>query len=94
MAKRILITDDASIMRLMLSNMLQEAGYEIAGEATNGLEAVAKYKELKPDLVTMDITMPEIYRDQSRQGHHGHRPPGQDCNVFRHGPEVRSLRSN
>ena len=60
MAKRILITDDASIMRLMLSNMLTEAGYEIAGEATNGLEAVAKYKELKPDLVTMDITMPEM----------------------------------
>ena len=47
-------------MRMMIKNILTEAGYEIAGEAENGAVAVAKYKELKPDLTTMDITMPEM----------------------------------
>ncbi len=58
MAKRILIADDAAFMRMMLKDILTKGGYEIAGEAADGNEALAKYKELKPDLVTMDITMP------------------------------------
>ncbi|GBC97020.1 Chemotaxis protein CheY [bacterium HR16] len=60
MGKRILITDDALFMRVTLKNILTQHGYEVAGEATNGREAVEMYKSLKPDLVTMDITMPEM----------------------------------
>ncbi|MFP4016187.1 MAG: response regulator [Halanaerobiales bacterium] len=59
MSKNIMIVDDAAFMRLTLRNMIEDAGYNIVGDATNGLEAVQKYHELKPDLVTMDITMPE-----------------------------------
>ena len=59
MAKRILITDDALFMRVTLKNILTQNGYEVCGEAQNGVEAVKLYQELKPDLVTMDITMPE-----------------------------------
>ena len=55
---RILIVDDAAFMRMMLKDILTKGGYEIAGEAADGNEAVAKYKEEKPDLVTLDITMP------------------------------------
>lgn len=58
--KRVLVTDDALFMRVMLKNILTQHGYEVAGEATNGREAVEMYKNLKPDLVTMDITMPEM----------------------------------
>ena len=60
MGKRVLITDDAMFMRLTLKNILSQNGYEIAGEAANGREAVRLYQDLKPDLVTMDITMPEM----------------------------------
>ena len=60
MAKRILITDDAQFMRVTLKNILTQHGYEVVGEAENGVEAVKLYSELKPDLVTMDITMPEM----------------------------------
>ena len=60
MAKRILITDDALFMRVTLKNILTKQGYEIAGEASNGLESVEMYQSTKPDLVTMDITMPEM----------------------------------
>ncbi|MBN9501982.1 MAG: two-component system response regulator [Armatimonadetes bacterium 55-13] len=60
MAKRILITDDALFMRVTLKNILTQNGYEVVGEATNGSESVELYKQLKPDLVTMDITMPEM----------------------------------
>ncbi len=60
MAKRILITDDAMFMRVTLKNILSGAGFEVVGEATNGRESVRLYNELKPDLVTMDITMPEM----------------------------------
>lgn len=60
MAKRILITDDALFMRVTLKNILTQNGYEVVGEATNGAESVSMYKQLKPDLVTMDITMPEM----------------------------------
>ena len=55
---KILIVDDAAFMRLMLKDILTKGGFEIAGEAADGVEAVAKYNELKPDLVTLDITMP------------------------------------
>lgn len=60
MAKRILITDDALFMRVTLKNILTQNGFEVVGEAANGLESVKLYNELKPDLVTMDITMPEM----------------------------------
>lgn len=57
---RILITDDAAFMRMQLKDMITKAGHEVVGEAANGAEAIEKYSELKPDLVTMDITMPEM----------------------------------
>ena len=57
MTKRILIVDDSSMMRKMISRLLTPPGHVIVGEAKNGLEAVAMYSELKPDIVTMDITM-------------------------------------
>lgn len=60
MKGRILIVDDALIMRLMLKKTLATYGYEVVGEAANGKEAVQMYKKLKPDLVTMDIVMPEM----------------------------------
>lgn len=60
MGKRILIVDDAAFMRTMLKNIMEEAGYEVVGEAETGITAVEKYKELEPDLVLMDITMPEM----------------------------------
>ncbi|ADC48570.1 MULTISPECIES: response regulator [Alkalihalophilus] len=56
----VLIVDDAAFMRMMIKDILSKNGFEIAGEAANGAEAVNQYKELKPDLVTMDITMPEM----------------------------------
>lgn len=59
MAKSILICDDAAFMRMMIKDILTKNGYEIAGEAENGTKAVEKYNETKPDLVLMDITMPE-----------------------------------
>ena len=58
--KNILIVDDAAFMRMMLKDILVKSGYNVCGEAVNGAHALTKYKELKPDLVTMDITMPEI----------------------------------
>lgn len=60
MGYRILLVDDALVIRLMLTKILTSAGYSIAGEAGDGLEAVEKYKKLKPDLVTMDLTMPKM----------------------------------
>ena len=60
MAKNILICDDAAFMRMMIKDILTKNGYNIAGEAENGQKAVEKYAELKPDLVLMDITMPEM----------------------------------
>lgn len=58
--KRVLIVDDAAFMRMSIKNMLEKHGFEIAGEAENGLMAIEKYNELQPDVVTMDITMPEM----------------------------------
>lgn len=60
MAERILIVDDAAFMRMMVKDILTKNGYEIAGEAEDGKKAVELYKEEQPDLVTMDITMPEM----------------------------------
>lgn len=60
MGKRILIVDDAAFMRMMIKDILTKNGYEVVGEAENGAVGVKLYKELKPDLVTMDITMPEM----------------------------------
>ena len=57
---KILLVDDAAFMRMMIKDILSKKGYEIAGEAENGLKAVEKYREVKPDLVMMDITMPEM----------------------------------
>ncbi|MEF2095491.1 response regulator [Bacillus sp. CFBP9009] len=60
MANRILIVDDAAFMRMMIKDILSKNGFEIVGEAADGSQAVEKYKETHPDLVTMDITMPEM----------------------------------
>ena len=60
MAKNILICDDAAFMRMMIKDILTKNGYNVAGEAENGLKAIEKYAEIKPDLVLMDITMPEM----------------------------------
>ncbi|HHW54371.1 MAG: response regulator [bacterium] len=60
MAHRILVVDDAAFMRMMLKDILTKNGFEIVGEAEDGKKALEKYKELQPDLVTMDITMPEM----------------------------------
>lgn len=60
MAKGVLIVDDAAFMRMMIKNILVEGGYEVLGEAENGKKAIELYEELEPDLVTMDITMPEM----------------------------------
>ncbi|OPZ85285.1 MAG: Chemotaxis protein CheY [Firmicutes bacterium ADurb.Bin419] len=56
--KRVLVADDAAFMRTSLRMMLERNGFEVVGEAENGLVAVSKYKEMNPDIVTMDITMP------------------------------------
>ncbi len=60
MAKKILIVDDSRMMRIMLRNILEGAGYEIVGEAESGTEALVKYSLLKPDLMLLDIILPEI----------------------------------
>src|ERR1700755_1910372 len=56
---RILVVDDAAFMRKMVSDALTKGGHEVVGEAGNGNEAIARFQELKPDLMTLDITMPE-----------------------------------
>ena len=60
MPKRLLITDDAMIIRAMIRDAATEAGWEVVGEATNGAEAVELYQSLKPDLVTLDLVMPQF----------------------------------
>ena len=60
MGHRILVVDDAAFMRMMIKDILKKGGYEVVGEAEDGVKALEKYKELRPDLVTMDITMPEM----------------------------------
>jgi len=58
MKKRVLLVDDAKFMRMILKEILKEADCEVVGEASNGDQAIKAYKELSPDLVTMDIIMP------------------------------------
>ena len=58
--KKVLVVDDAAFMRISIKKMLEKNGYEVVGEAENGMIAVEKYMELKPDIVTMDITMKEM----------------------------------
>lgn len=60
MANGILIVDDAAFMRMMIRDVLTKNGYEVVGEAENGQKAIEKFKEVNPDLVIMDITMPEV----------------------------------
>ena len=56
---RVLVVDDAAFMRKMVSDALAKGGHEVVGEAGNGVEAIAQFQQIKPDLVTLDITMPE-----------------------------------
>ncbi len=58
--RKILVVDDAKVVRMVVSQILKRNGYQVIGEAANGREAFEKYKALKPDAVTMDITMPEV----------------------------------
>lgn len=60
MTKRVMVVDDAAFMRMKLKDILEKNGYEVVAEAQNGVEAIEKYKMEKPDLVTMDTTMPEM----------------------------------
>lgn len=57
---RVLIVDDAAFMRISIKSTLAKNGYEVVGEAENGIVGIEKFKELEPDIVTMDITMPEM----------------------------------
>lgn len=58
--KRLLVVDDAMLMRRLIRDVATQAGWDVAGEAANGVEAVAMYERLRPDLVTMDVVMPEM----------------------------------
>ncbi len=58
--KTVLVVDDAAFMRVTIKNMLEKNGFSVVGEAENGKVAIHRYHELKPDIVTMDITMPEM----------------------------------
>jgi len=60
MGKKVLVVDDAVFMRMKLKDILEKNGYEVVAEAQNGAEAIEKYKSEKPEIVTMDITMPEM----------------------------------
>jgi two-component system chemotaxis response regulator CheY len=60
MANRILIVDDAAFMRMMIREIVSKNGYDVCGEANDGVQAIEKFKDLRPDLITMDITMPEM----------------------------------
>ncbi|WP_039653414.1 response regulator [Clostridium tyrobutyricum] len=57
---KVLIVDDAAFMRMMIKDILEKNGFEIVGEANNGIKAVELFKKEKPDIVTMDITMPDM----------------------------------
>lgn len=57
---KILVCDNVALMRMQIKDMLTKAGHQIIGEASNGSEVVEKYKELKPDLITLEVGMPEM----------------------------------
>lgn len=58
--KRVLIVDDSTFLRMMLRKIIEKNGFEVVGEGKNGLEGIKLYKKLRPDIVTMDITMPDM----------------------------------
>ena len=60
MATRVLIVDDAAFMRMLLKGILEKGGYEVVGEAKDGVEAVDQFKVLHPQVITMDMTMPDM----------------------------------
>lgn len=60
MGNRILVVDDAAFMRMMIKDILTKNGFDVVGEAADGAQAIEKFQELRPDLVTLDITMPEV----------------------------------
>lgn len=60
MSKKVLVVDDAAFMRMMVKDIVQKNGFEVVGEASNGVEAIEEFKKSQPDLITMDITMPEM----------------------------------
>lgn len=67
MASRVLIVDDLAFIKLIIKDTLEKTGFEVAGEASNGLEAIEQYKRLRPDIVLMDITMPKMDGIQALQ---------------------------
>ena len=67
MPARVLIVDDLAFIKLIIKDTLEKTGFEVAGEASNGIEAVEQYKRLKPDIVLMDITMPRMDGIQALQ---------------------------
>ena len=77
MAKNVLIVDDAAFIRMMINDILTKNGYNIAAEAENGKVAVDKYNEVKPDLVLMDITMPDMDGIQALKAIKGNDPNAQ-----------------
>ena len=64
---RVLIVDDLAFIKLIIRDTLEKTGFEVAGEASNGIEAIEQYKRLKPDIVLMDITMPRMDGIQALQ---------------------------
>lgn len=68
MSKRIMIVDDAIFMRMKLKDILEKNGYEVVAEAQNGADAIEKYRAERPDIVTMDITMPEMNGIEALKG--------------------------
>jgi two-component system, chemotaxis family, chemotaxis protein CheY len=67
MAARVLIVDDLSFIKLLIRDTLEKTGFEVVGEASNGIEAIELYRKLKPDVVLMDITMPRMDGIQALQ---------------------------
>lgn len=67
MASRVLIVDDLAFIKLIIKDTLEKTGFEVAGEASNGVEAIEQYKGLQPDIVLMDITMPKMDGIQALQ---------------------------
>ena len=68
MSKRIMIVDDAIFMRMKLKDILEKNGYEVVAEAQNGADAIEKFRAERPDIVTMDITMPEMNGIEALKG--------------------------